>query len=94
MPILKYEYDFITGKKNPIGTHIEIETDAEKGSAACAWTVQENYIGYDHILHGGIAGKRHEQGNHSAAVSGHGETGLYPHPNRLPAIFRYAEGQC
>ena len=39
MPILKYEYDFITGKKNPIGTHIEIETDAEKGSAACAWTV-------------------------------------------------------
>ena len=55
MPILKYEYDFITGKKNPIGTHIEIETDAEKGSAACAWTVQENYIGYDHILHGGIA---------------------------------------
>lgn len=55
MPILKYEYDFITGKKNPIGAHIEIETDAEKGSATCAWTVQENYIGYDHILHGGIA---------------------------------------
>lgn len=55
MPVLKYEYDFITGMKNPIGTHIEIETNKERGTAACVWTVQENYIGYDHILHGGIA---------------------------------------
>lgn len=55
MPNLQYEYDFITGMKNPIGTHIKIETDAHQGTASCEWTVKENYIGYDHILHGGIA---------------------------------------
>ena len=50
--MLNYDHDLICGVKNPIGLKIPIS--AGNGEASCEWTVTENFVGYDTILHGGI----------------------------------------
>ena len=43
---------FGCGSENPVGLHLDIESGG--GLAASEWTVTENYVGWDNMLHGGI----------------------------------------
>ncbi len=43
--------------------------------------------------HGGVAGKRYEPGNDSAAISGQCKGAVFPYPHRLPALPGYAHRQ-
>lgn len=43
---------FVCGKDNPKGLRLMIE-DGE-GWAKTTWTIEEPYVGYENILHGGI----------------------------------------
>ena len=52
MDSLLYDRDFIIGKNNPIGLHLEFSM--KDGHAECDWTADENYVGYNNIIHGGI----------------------------------------
>lgn len=43
---------FVCGTLNPIGLHLEIKEG--EGWSRAVWTVEEPYIGYEGVLHGGI----------------------------------------
>ena len=43
---------FICGTKNPAGLRLNVEEG--EGWAKTTWTVEEAYVGYENILHGGI----------------------------------------
>ena len=45
------------------------------------------------LRHGSVAGKRHEPGDHSAAVPGYCEGAVFPYSHRLSALPGYAYGQ-
>ena len=43
---------FICGLNNPAGLHLNVEEG--EGWAKTTWTIEESYVGYENILHGGI----------------------------------------
>ncbi len=45
---------FVCSHKNPVGLHIDFFYDEERKRSFSDFSVPDNYIGYDGIVHGGI----------------------------------------
>ena len=45
---------FVCGEKNPIGLHLRIRTDAERGESAAEVTFRDDFQGWAGIVHGGL----------------------------------------
>ncbi len=45
---------FVCGEKNPIGLHLRIRTDAERGESTAEVTFRDDLQGWTNVVHGGF----------------------------------------